>query len=209
VRRTRVKICGVYRPEDAKLAADAGADAIGMILHAKSPRLIEAEYAIAVASVVPPMVAKVGVFVNAYAPFIAQCARALRLDLIQLHGSETVDFIRALPNFRVVKAIKVDEWDAWANVPLPNLTALLVDSGTGGSGVANDWDAVEAAMKRMPAKVPVMLAGGLTPETVGTVARRFQPFAVDVSSGVEASLCVKSKEKVDGFLRAVRAADGA
>lgn len=83
------------------MAAAAGADAIGVILHANSKRLIEAEYAMAVAEAVPPLVTKVGVFQNAKAPFVANCARSLKLDLVQLHGEETVDFIRAVPTLKI------------------------------------------------------------------------------------------------------------
>lgn len=178
-----------------------------MILHAKSQRLLEAEYAMAVAAAVPPLVAKVGVFVNASPSFVAQCARSLKLDLVQLHGEESVDFVRALPTLRVVKVVRVGEYESWANLDLPNLAALLLDSAVGGSGVANDWDAIEGLLAEHPPKVPLFLAGGLKPETVGEVVRRFAPYAVDVSSGVEERICEKSPAKVEAFLRAVRDAD--
>ena len=205
--RTRIKFCGVCRADDVQLAADNGADAIGMILHAKSQRLIEAEYAKAVAVAVPPFVAKVGVFVDARAPFVADCARALKLDLVQLHGHETHDFVRALDRYRVVRAVRADEWNDWRNVRLPNLAALLVDSAVGGSGVENDWDAVEKMLRDQPTELPVILAGGLKPENVGEVVRRFRPFAVDVSSGVEGEPTRKSVEKLSAFAQAVRDAD--
>lgn len=178
-----------------------------MILHAKSPRLIEAEYAIAVAEAIPPLVAKVGVFHNARAPFIAQCARALKLDLVQLHGEESVDFVRSLSTFRIVKVVRVSEYAAWANITLPNLAALLIDSATGGSGVENDWAAIETLLAEHPPKVPLFVAGGLKPENVGGVVDRLRPYAVDVASGVEARVCEKSPAKIDAFIRAVRDAD--
>lgn len=209
-RRTRIKICGVRRPEDARLATHAGADAVGMILHAPgSKRLIEAEFAMAVAAAVPPLVSKVGVFQNARAPFVAQCARSLRLDLVQLHGQETFDFVRSLEQFRVVKAVRPEEYATWAQAPLPNLVALLLDSPIGGSGVANDWPAIEQAIATTPPRVPIILAGGLKPDTVGSIARRFRPWAVDVSSGVEDANALKSEEKVRAFIDAVRDADHA
>ena len=201
-------MCGVCRAEDAIAAAAAGADAVGMILHAKSKRLIEAQYAMAVADAIPPLVSRVGVFVDARAPFVAQCARSLKLDLIQLHGHETPDFVRSLAAFRVVRAVRVAEYDAWARESIPNLVGLLIDGGPGGTGEANDWDAVEAAIKKIPPRVPLFLAGGLTPETVGAVAARFRPWAVDVSSGIEAQPMIKSAEKMLAFARAVRDADG-
>jgi phosphoribosylanthranilate isomerase len=205
--RTRIKFCGVCRADDARAAAAAGADAVGMILHARSQRLIEAEYAKAVAVAVAPLVAKVGVFVDARAPFVADCARALKLDLVQLHGHESHDFVRALDRYRIVRAVRPDEWDDWRDARLPNLAALLVDSAVGGSGVENDWDAVEAMLRDRPTTLPVILAGGLRPETVGAIVRRFRPFAVDVSSGVEGEPTRKSAEKLAAFATAVRDAD--
>jgi phosphoribosylanthranilate isomerase len=195
------------RAEDAKAAAAAGGDAVGMILHAKSHRLIEAEYAKAVATAVPPLVSKVGVFVNARAPFVADCARALKLELLQLHGGESIDFVRSLDRFRVVRAVRPDEWDAWHKIELPNLAALLIDSGPGGTGTPTDWDAVEKMLSDKPTKLPVILAGGLTPETVGAVVRRFRPFAVDISSGVESEPGRKSVAKLEAFAKAVAEAD--
>lgn len=189
------------------MAAAAGADAIGMILHGNSKRLIEAEYAMAVAEAVPPLVARVGVFHNAKAPFVAQCARSLKLDLVQLHGDETVDFIRALPALRIVKVVRVGEYEKWANIELPNLAALLFDSAVGGSGVENDWDAIDTLLRAHPPKVPIFIAGGLKPTNVGDVVRRIRPYAVDVASGVEERICEKSPEKVAAFIQAVREAD--
>ena len=200
-------MCGVCRAEDARAAAAAGADAIGMILHARSQRLIEAEYAMAVAEAIPPLVARVGVFKDARAPFVAQCARSLKLDLVQLHGSEDVDFIRALPQFDVVRAVRVSEYEYWSRIKLPNLVALLIDGGPGGTGEANDWDAVEAALNAFPPSVPIFLAGGLMPENVGAVAARFKPWAVDVATGIEAEPMIKSASKMNAFARAVREAD--
>ena len=205
--RTRIKFCGVTRADDARAAAVVGGDAVGMILHAKSHRLIEAEYAKAVAIAVPPLVSKVGVFVNAGAPFVADCARSLKLDLLQLHGHESIDFVRALDRYRIVRAIRPDEWDAWHKVTLPNLAALLIDSGPGGTGTPTDWDAVESMLADRPTKLPVILAGGLTPENVGDVIRRFRPFAVDVSSGVEGEPGRKSVAKLEAFAKAVAQAD--
>lgn len=178
-----------------------------MILHANSPRLIEAEYAKAVANAVPPLMSKVGVFVNARAPFVADCARTLKLDLIQLHGNESVDFVRALDRFRVIRVVRPDEWQTWRAMKLPNLVALLIDSGPGGTGVPTDWDAVEKMFRDHPPELPVILAGGLRPETVGEIVRRFRPFAVDVSSGVEETLGEKSVAKLEAFARAVAAVD--
>lgn len=207
-RRTRIKFCGTCRPEDARRATEIGADAVGMILHARNaPRMIEAEVAKAVAAEIGPMVARVGVFKDARAPFVAQCVRGLRLDFIQLHGEESFDYLRALPSFRVIRAIRVSEYETWATAPLPNLAAILLDSGGGGTGEANDWDAIEAAIKKTPPRVPIFLAGGLRPETVGPVVERFGPYLVDVSSGIEERMGEKSPAKMSAFATAVGDAD--
>jgi phosphoribosylanthranilate isomerase len=202
-------MCGVCYPEDAIAAARAGADAIGMILFAKSQRLIDGEHAKSVAAAVPPMVARVGVFVDARPSFVALCARSLHLDLVQLHGTESVDFVRAIPTLSVVKAVRLSEYEQWATSPLPNLRAIVLDSAVGGSGVANDWDAVEAAIRKTPPRVPLILAGGLTPETARPVASRFRPWALDVSSGIESEPTRKSPARMDAFVRAVRDSDRA
>lgn len=201
-------MCGVCTPDDARAAAAAGADAVGMILYARgSRRVIEAEQAKAVASAIPPLVARVGVFADARAPFIAQHARALKLDLIQLHGNESVDDVRALATFDIVRAVRLDTYEQWAKLPLPNIVAILFDSAAGGSGEANDWDAVAAMIAKTPPRVPLIVAGGLRPETVGAVAARLRPWAVDVSSGIESSPAVKSVEKMTAFARALRESD--
>lgn len=205
--RTRIKFCGITDPIDAQLAAKYGADAIGMILHAKSPRLIDADRAVAIARSVPPLVSRVGVFVNANAAFVAQTARALPLDYVQLHGRETPDYVRSLAKFRVIRALTLDTLDDWRDCDLPNLAAILIDSGTGGTGVANDWDRLEAALRERPVRKPLILAGGLNPESVGGVVERFQPWAVDVSSGVESAPGRKCPDRLSGFARAVARAD--
>jgi phosphoribosylanthranilate isomerase len=134
VQRTRIKFCGITDPIDAQVASRCGADAIGMILYAKSPRLIDADRAVAIARSIPPMVSRVGVFVDANAAFVAQTARALPLDYVQLHGRESLDYVRSLHAFRVIRAVTLDTLDAWRDCDLPNLVALLIDSGPGGTG---------------------------------------------------------------------------
>lgn len=205
--RTRIKFCGITDPIDAQVAARCGADAIGMILHAKSPRLIDADRSVAIARSVPPLVSRVGVFVDANAGFVAQAARTIPLDYVQLHGHENPDYVRALSAFRVIRAVTLDTLDEWRDCDLPNLAALLIDSGTGGTGIANDWDRLEATLRAHPVRKPVILAGGLNPGSVGGVVERFQPWAVDVSSGVESAPGMKSPEKISDFARAVARAD--
>ena len=205
--RTRIKFCGITDPIDAQVASRCGADAIGMILHAKSPRLIDSDRAQAVARSVPVMVSRVGVFVDANAGFVAQAARTLPLDYIQLHGAESHDYVRALGAFRVIRAVTLDTLDDWRDCDLPNLVALLIDSGAGGSGIANDWDRLDAALRLRPARRPLILAGGLDPRTVGGVVGRFQAWGVDVSSGVESAPGRKCPDRLSDFARAVAHAD--
>jgi phosphoribosylanthranilate isomerase len=207
VHRTRIKFCGITDPIDAQVASRCGADAIGMILHAKSPRLIDADRAAVIARSIPPMVSRVGVFVDANAAFVAQTARTLPLDYVQLHGHESPDYVRSLHAFRVIRAVTLDTLDAWRECDLPNLVALLIDSGAGGTGIANDWDRLEATLRDRPIRKPVILAGGLDPRTVGPVVSRLQAWAVDVSSGVESAPGRKCPDQLSDFARAVANAD--
>lgn len=217
MRRTRVKICGVMRPEDAAAACACGADAIGMIFHPPSPRNISLDRARLVIEQVAPFVTPVGVFVDSSAEQVTEVANALGLRVVQLSGKETPDNVAALRPLRVIKAIRVlrrqlrAALQPWHDVE--NLIGLVMEPGTtdqpGGTGVANDWDEVIAAQRtgafaNLP---PLIAAGGLRPESVAEVVRTVQPFAVDVSSGVERERGVKSEEKLELFIRNVRAAD--
>jgi phosphoribosylanthranilate isomerase len=223
VNRTRIKICGVCRPEDALLSARAGADAIGLVFHPASPRNVSIERGREILAALPPFVTAVGLFVDAPNEKILTTAEELGLHHVQLHGHETPEDVHALHALTVVKAIRVERGrfsttlHNWRNaihtLGLSNLAGFVLETaGTarpGGTGVANDWDTVRSAQdagdfEGLPA---IIAAGGLNPETVGEVVRRIRPFAVDVSSGVEASLGMKSEEKIRGFVHAVHAAD--
>ena len=225
MRRTRIKICGVCRPEDALLAAHAGADAIGIVFHEPAPRNVPRDRAQAILAALPPFVTAVGVFADAPADVVLSTARQLGLRHVQLNGHEPPEMIRALQPLAVVKAVSVERerygatlktWrEAIASLALTNLVGFVLETaGTGqagGSGVANDWDAVGAArdagsFEGLP---PIIAAGGLTPESVGGIVRDVRPYAVDVSSGVEASRGVKSPELLAAFVAAVREADAA
>ena len=217
MRRTRVKICGVMRPEDAAAACAHGADAIGMIFHPASPRNISIERARLVTERVAPFVTPVGVFVDATPAQVQDVAAALGLRVVQLNGKETPADVELLAPLRVIKAIRVVRGQLaaaltpWAGVK--NLIGVLMEPGgtnaPGGTGVANDWAAVTDAQRagafaNLP---PVIAAGGLKPENVAEVVRNVRPFAVDVSSGVEIERGVKSAEKIATFVQNVRAAD--
>ena len=220
--RTRVKICGITRPEDALAAAEAGADAIGLIFHPPAPRCLTLERAREILAVLPAFVTPVGVFVNLPAERISQTARQLGLRHVQLNGDEPPEVVAALSQFAVIKAVRVERdrfgdtlatWRAAAaNLNLTNLKSFVLETaGTGkagGTGIPNDWETVRRHQTFGSfGDVALIAAGGLTPETVGHVVRSIRPWAVDVSSGVEDALGRKSREKIRAFVAGVRAAD--
>lgn len=219
VRRTRVKICSICRPEDARLAADAGADAIGMIFHPPSKRNVGVDAAREIVHALPPFVTPVGVFVDAGVGRVGEVARAVGLRHIQLHGDEDESQIAELGEFAVVKAVKVEgaafrnELVRWESIASrrPNLRGIVLETGgtgqAGGAGVANDWALIADVLGTARTTLSIIAAGGLRPETVADVVRRVRPYGVDVSSGVEHVVREKSAEKVAAFVRAVHAAD--
>lgn len=214
--RTRIKICGITRAEDAAAAVDAGADAIGMILHASAPRTISAAVAKRIADEMPDELDVVGVFVDAPPTLIVEMADVLELDQVQLHGNEAPDIMPSLAGLTVIKAIhgKSDfamEVSRWRDVA--GVRALLLETRrgahAGGNGLESDWDAL-AVLLEGPNPLDrgaVVVAGGLRAENVTDVIRRLRPWSVDVSSGVERSLGLKSVENMRAFCAAVRAAD--
>lgn len=224
--RTRVKICGITRCEDAVAAAEAGADAIGMVFCAPAPRNISIERAREILRVLPPFVSPVGLFVDADADEIRRVIEELQLRLVQLHGHEPPQRVTELRNVQVIKAVRVDEHladtlAAWRraaqDMDLSNLRGIVLETGgtrePGGTGVANDWATVRRHRDAGDFEgLPTLIAaGGLTAETVGNVILSLRPWAVDVSSGVEATRGVKSVEKIRAFVNAVNAvnvADG-
>src|ERR1051325_1800243 len=219
VHRTRIKICGITRPEDAAAACDAGADAIGMIFHPSSRRSISLERARQIAGTVGPFVTKVGVFVDATPQMIVKSAREAGLALVQLHGREELQVAAQLSSegLRIVKALRVNaslqrELVRWREAAAYLAGILLETDSTpehGGSGIANDWDAIVRyrASGDFDGIAPLILAGGLTAENVGDVITRIRPWAVDVSSGVESEVGKKSAEKIHAFIAGVRSAD--
>lgn len=202
--RTRVKVCGLTRAQDAALAVELGADAVGFVLWSRSPRAVDPDRASAIARAVPAFVARVGVFVNASPTDVRQTASTVGLDAVQLHGDESVaDFAGAAPS--VIKAVTVEtEADVEAASALPPEVTVLVDAADcerrGGTGARANWaHAAELARRR-----PVILAGGLTAETVQEAIDRVHPWAIDVSSGVEERPGVKSADKLRAFFAALR-----
>lgn len=209
----RIKMCGMMRPHDARAAVELGASAIGMILHANARRRIDRDTARFVVQSVPRDVKRVGVFVDAPADLVRSLVEFLGLDAVQLHGREPVEAIATLaplPVYRVVQVTAetleatLGEWSRRA-ASLPNLAGVLLDSGAGGSGVENDWDAIASALQRA-GKLPfeLVVAGGLHPGNVEMVVRRLHPDAVDVSSGIEERFGEKSLERMKQFVDAAR-----
>ncbi len=215
--RTRVKICGITTREDALAAAEAGADAIGMVLYAPgASRQIDANAAREIAMSLPPFVSAVGVTVDCGPNRVRQLLAHVPLSLVQLHGKESIQDMRSVqPTGAIKKLVATGDLrtqaEAWGKAIVPNLTALLIDSSVGGgSGVESDWSSVErfldsADRASLP---PMILAGGLKPKNVRDIVRRFRPWAVDVSSGVEEEPGKKSLPLMKEFIKWVREADG-
>lgn len=216
--RTRIKICGVTRPRDAAAAARAGADAMGMVFYPKARRCISVERAREILREVPAFVTPVGLFVDQDVEEVKRTAGALGLGHVQLHGHETPEMVRELAEFRVLKALRADrrtlegELDLWRkavnSLALVNLRGLVLETpgvGTGGTGVENDWEFIAAlqAAGVFAGLPPLIVAGGLTPANVGAVVKLLQPYAVDVSSGVEEAFGEKSAAKIEAFMAEV------
>lgn len=206
--RTRIKICGVRDIDAAMAAAEGGADAIGLVFAEGSPRRVSYDEAAEIASATPSFVTTVGLFVDADPAEIAEARAACGFHAAQLHGSEDEATAQACgPG--VIKAIRFDETtierelERWSRAA--GVSAILVDGSAGGMGEAFDWRALAAAQEA--SEKPIILAGGLTPETVAEAIRVVRPFAVDVSSGVESARGVKDPVRIAAFCAAVREAE--
>jgi len=207
---TRIKICGTTNLEDARLAVELGADALGFIFYPASPRAVTVPVATEICRALRPFVDRVGVFVNASAGEIASAQRDCRLTAIQLHGDEPPAFCRQF-SVPVIKAIRVHNDASLAAAREYDVDALLLDAYTesqrGGTGRTFDWSLALGATKTLTC--PVILSGGLTAENVGQAVRQVGPYAVDVASGVERAPGQKDPGKLERFIAAVRAADAA
>lgn len=197
-----MKVCGVTRREDALLAAALGADAVGFLFWRPSKRYVAPEAARAIVAALPPFVTPVGLFVDEAPAAAREAARAAGVRAVQLHGGESPDDCRAF-DLPVLKAIGVDGPGALERAEAYEVAGLVLDAPSGGgSGRAFDWSQVE---RRRP-RAPFLVAGGLTPETVGEALARLSPYGVDVCSGVEASPGIKDHRKLERFFAAVRQA---
>jgi len=207
VARTRIKICGITRPEDAQAAVASGADAIGLVFYAKSPRSVSIEQAVACVEAVPPFVSVVALFVNESAEEIQRIVSAVPVDVIQFHGDESEEFCRLFGR-PYIKALRVrpDLDPVEASSEYTGARGILLDAWQdgvpGGTGKTFDWAQAGVEFPR-----PVVLAGGLNPGNVDQAIERVRPAAVDVSGGVESEPGIKSAQKIQDFISVVRATD--
>ena len=204
---TRVKICGITRIEDGMAAAQAGADAIGLVFAPASPRRVSAEQAADIAAALPPFVSCVALFVDPGAAQVRAVLETFRPDLLQFHGDEPPDFCAAfgLPYLKAVRVRPGTDLLQYAT-SYAGARGLLLDAyhpdSHGGTGQRFDWDLIPRELPR-----PVVLAGGLDPDNVAAAVRRVRPWAVDVSSGVEMAKGIKDAGRIARFIREVRNAD--
>lgn len=202
--RTRVKICGITRVEDGLAAARAGADAIGLVFYARSPRAVSAAQARTIVRALPPFVTTVGLFVDAAAEDVRHVLQAVPLDLLQFHGDESPEQCRIYGR-PYLKALRMREGVdvAAAARTYSDAAGLLVDTYVegvaGGTGRAFEWSRLPHDLAR-----PVILAGGLTPDNVAAAVAQVRPWAVDVSGGVEAAPGLKDAAKIEAFIRGVK-----
>ena len=201
----RIKICGITRPEDALAAAEAGADAIGLVFYSKSKRAVTAAQAKEIAAVLPPFVSAVALFVNETADNIRDVLHQVPIDVIQFHGDEDDDFCRQFdrPYLKAVRVQSAADIQT-ACAKFPNARALLFDAyhptEYGGTGQGFDWTLLRGNIGK-----PWILAGGLTPENVAGAVKTSGAAAVDVSGGVEIAAGIKDAAKIKAFVAAVQA----
>ena len=205
---TAVKICGITRTGDALEAARLGAHAVGFVFYAKSPRNVAPARAAEITRALPPFVTAVGLFVDAGADEIERVLAQVPLGLLQFHGDETPEFCA---RFRVpyIKAARVRpgldllQYARRYGAARGLLLDAYAENAHGGTGNAFDWGLVPRSLQ-----LPVVLSGGLNPGNVAEAIRRVAPWAVDVSSGVEASPGIKDPRKLAAFMNEVRSAEG-
>jgi phosphoribosylanthranilate isomerase len=215
--RTRIKLCGLTRPEDVRQAVAAGADAIGLVFYPLSPRHVSAGVAAGLAQVLPPMVSSVGLFVNASLTEVNEVIRRVPLSMLQFHGDETPDqcreiaeavqrpFMRALRVRPDTTAADLLESDRAHRTASPLFAGLLLDTWSdayGGTGKVFDWSLIPAEIAHQ-----AVLSGGLNVQNVTDAVRQMRPYAVDVSSGIESAKGIKDTALMRAFVSAVRAAD--
>ncbi|MDH0304460.1 MULTISPECIES: phosphoribosylanthranilate isomerase [unclassified Pseudomonas] len=202
----RSKICGITRIEDALAAVEAGADALGFVFYAKSPRAVDVRQARAIINALPPFVTTVGLFVNAPRCELNEILEVVQLDLLQFHGDETPADCEGYhrPWIKALRVRPGDDLEA-ACQHYSGARGILLDAYVpgvpGGTGESFDWSLIPSRLSK-----PIILAGGLSADNVAEAIRQVRPYAVDVSGGVEQAKGIKDADKIDAFMRAVRQA---
>ena len=198
---TKVKICGFTEPNNARDAALAGVDAIGLVFYDKSPRNVDIHSAQKIIEALPPFINRVGLFVNANPSFIDEILCEVPLDTLQFHGDESVlDCAQYQMPFIKSLRVKPDTNVKEIAENFSSASALLLDSFSpssyGGTGESFDW-----SLARVKISLPIILAGGLTADNVADAIKQVNPYAVDASSGVESAPGVKDIDKIEAFIR--------
>jgi phosphoribosylanthranilate isomerase len=215
--RTRIKICGLTRPQDVQSAVTAGADAVGFVFYPKSPRYIDAAAAGHLIATIPPFVTPVGLFVNATPAEVQAIVAQAPVSLLQFHGDETPQqcaaiaqavnrpFIRAIRVKEGMQAADLLEYESEYRAASTLFTGLLLDAfvdSYGGGGKVFDWSLIPENIAPR-----VVLSGGLSVQNATDAVLSVRPYAVDISSGVEQDKGIKDAVKIRAFIAAVRTAD--
>jgi phosphoribosylanthranilate isomerase len=204
--RTRVKICGITRPEDGVAAARLGVDAIGLVFYPKSSRCVNIETARNICAGLPGFVTVVSLFLNPETEWVNEVIAGVPVDLIQFHGSESAEFCRRF-NRPYIKALGMANTDLKVQAELfADARGLLLDSHAmgeaGGTGEAFDWNVIPPIFRNR-----IILAGGLNPDNIATAIQQVRPYAVDLSSGVESAPGIKDVARMTRLMNEVRRVD--
>ena len=201
---TRVKMCGITRAQDGLAAAEAGADAIGLVFYAKSPRNVGLDQAASIVRVLPPFVTTVALFVNPQPSDVEAVLRQVRPDVLQFHGEEPPEFCRSfgVPYLKAARVRPQTDLLQFAAI-YADAQGLLLDAwseaGHGGTGERFDWNMIPEHVPK-----PIILAGGLSPANVGRAIELVHPWAVDVSSGIEVAKGIKDAALIAAFMKEVK-----
>ncbi len=204
---TRIKICGITREQDLHTVANSGADAIGLVFYEKSPRHVSVQHAAQLMQAVPPFVTVVGLFVNPTADYVRQVLATISLDVLQFHGEESPVFCEQfgkpyLKAIRVKAGVNLVECATEFSGAQGLLLDAFVEGAQGGTGESFDWALIPQNLA-----IPVILSGGLHAGNVAAAIKQVRPYAVDVSSGVEAAKGIKDAAKVAAFIQEVKQID--
>lgn len=207
ITRTRIKICGVTREQDVLAVAGNGADALGLVFYEKSPRHVAVQQAVQLAHSVPPFLTIVGLFVNPTVDYVREVLAKVPLDVLQFHGEETPEFCgqfgkHYLKAIRVRVGVDLVQCAAAYKAAQGLLLDAFVEGTQGGTGESFDWSLIPQDLP-----LPVILSGGLHAGNVAEAIRQVRPYAVDVSSGVEAAKGIKDAAKIAAFIKEVKNVD--